>query len=116
MSSFAFLSRSAFTRPIGVGLLTHTLFSVTHKATCEPLKHSSAISAVDLASNPLLQKDGLPKFKEIKAEHIVPALEHDLNSLKTSFQGLESKLQSKNHLEKPQDFRDKTIQINYANV
>ncbi|RYG69451.1 M3 family peptidase [archaeon] len=142
MSTFAFLSRSALTRPIGVGLLTHTLFSVTQKsraASCEPLKNAAAVSAVDLASNPLLQKDGLPKFKEIKSDHIVPALEHDLNKLKTSFQGtesshrtfatvhiltdsimmilgLETKLQSTSHLEKPQDFRDKSIQIDYANV
>ena len=38
-------------------------------------------------TNPLLKKDSLPLFEEIKSENVLPAVEADLNELKTKFSG-----------------------------
>lgn len=80
MSFTSLLSRSALSRPIGVGLFAQSmwLMSTSNRAQCN--------TPAD-PSNPLLNKDGLPLFKQIKPAHVQPALEHDLARLKTDLKG-----------------------------
>ncbi len=90
MSSFAFIARFAASRPLGVGLLSHSLFTLSqpkHAASCESLGAAVVITDVAASANPLLDKSSLPRFKEIKPVHFVPALETDLNKLKSEFKG-----------------------------
>lgn len=81
MSFTALLSRASLARPLGVGLFAQTVLIAHHsRATCESVQS-------ELNNNPLMKKDGLPLFKEIQPSHIVPALQADLNQLKTDFKG-----------------------------
>lgn len=57
-----------------------------HTVLCESFTGGSVIT------NPLLKKDSLPLFEEIKSENVLPAVEYDLNQLKTKFSDLESLL------------------------
>jgi oligopeptidase A len=88
------LHRASLARPLGVGLLTHTLFfnSSVKKARCDSSKFAS--TSATLLENPLNVKDGIPKFKEIKPEHVVPAVTDDLNQMKDLFRKLELYLDS----------------------
>jgi len=47
-----------------------------------------------MSSNPLFQKDALPLFKDIKAEHMIPALTADIEALTEGFKTFESELSS----------------------
>jgi len=49
-----------------------------------------------VATNPMLEQDGLPKFKSIEASHLTPAVEELLQKLEKDFSGLEENLSSKN--------------------
>lgn len=44
-------------------------------------------TSIQLADNPLLKQSSTPLFAEIKNEHIMPAIEHDLTKLKVDFSG-----------------------------
>lgn len=82
------LHRASFARPLGVGLLTHTLLfnQSARKARCDSTKFVSTTGT--LLENPLSIKDGIPKFKEIKAEHVVPAVQSDLDLMKEHFKSM----------------------------
>lgn len=77
------LLQRGFTRPLGIGIISHSLFlhASSRTATCDASLKASP------STNPLLWKDGIPRFKEIKPEHVVPALEADLSKLKEEFKG-----------------------------
>lgn len=47
---------------------------------------STPVEDKNLSNNPLLKKNSLPLFGQIKADHILPAVEYDLSNLKTNFQ------------------------------
>ena len=47
-----------------------------------------------LTSNPLLDHSGLPRFNDITSEHVKPAIEQNLNSLKRDFARLEESVNS----------------------
>ncbi len=85
------LMKRNLAKPLGIGLLSHALVmgSSARKTSCEGVIKASA-STVAHHDNPLLKKDGTPLFREIKPEHVVPALEHDLSKLKHDFKGLSS--------------------------
>lgn len=82
------LFRRNLAKPLGIGLITHTLFvnSSYRRSSCEGIIKASA-STLHVPENPLLNQKGTPLFREIKSEHIVPALEHDLSELKRDFKG-----------------------------
>jgi hypothetical protein len=46
------------------------------------------------ASNPLLMQDGLPKFAQIQASHVEPAINECLSSAKMNFAVIESSIQT----------------------
>jgi hypothetical protein len=56
---------------------------------------TSVCDAANNSNNPLMKNSGLPLFGEIKADHVVPALEEDIASLKTNFQTFEQQLVDK---------------------
>ena len=84
------LRYSSAYRPLGLGLLSSGLL-LTNRAKCEnTTKFSTEVCATvpkELAANPLLQKEGLPKFRQIKPADVVPAIEFDMNQLKKNFEG-----------------------------
>merc|ERR1719502_653310 len=41
------------------------------------------------SSNPLLDKSHVPKFQQIKPDHVIPAIEFDLNNLRSEFKDFE---------------------------
>jgi len=57
---------------------------------------STSEAATMVATNPMLEQDGLPKFKSIEASHLTPAVEELLQKLEKDFSGLEENLSSKN--------------------
>ena len=73
-----------------LGLLSLTSFVAGHSASSRS-RASCAASTID-ASNPLKDKTGLPKFAEISPEHVLPAVEEDLATLKSGFETLEKEL------------------------
>jgi hypothetical protein len=80
------LQKVSIARPLGIGLISHSLY-VNHsskKANCD---NSATYSTSTLTVNPLTFSGQLPKFKHIKPENVVPALQDDLNSLKRGFSG-----------------------------
>jgi oligopeptidase A len=84
---------------VGSTILTHRLCSQSN-VNCKPLHMSTA--TVDTAaqagiSNPLLVKRSTPLFSELKAEHILPAVEFDLDKLKQDFNDLESIFREPQH-------------------
>jgi len=85
-------------RTYGAGFLSsaYITHNVSRRTTCEPLSSTArAASTANLANNPLMNKKSTPLFAEIRPEHILPAMQHDLASLKTGFAG---KLPSKVYL------------------
>lgn len=88
-------------RSLGVGLASALIASKPSRlGPNSPSITNRFISAcdasnMDLKSNPLMKNDGLPLFNEIKPEHVVPALEHDISELKANFQSLETSIQGK---------------------
>lgn len=85
---------------VGSTILTHRLCSQSNNVNCKPLHMSTA--TVDHAaqaglSNPLLVKHSTPLFGELKAEHILPAVEFDLDKLKQDFTDLESIFREPQH-------------------
>ena len=73
-----------------LGVLSLTSFVVGNSASARR-KASCAASTIDV-SNPLKDKTGLPKFSEIKPDHVLPAVEEDLATLKSGFDTLEKEL------------------------
>lgn len=73
---------------VGAGFLSsaYLTHNLSKRAVCEPARQLSTTS-VALASNPLLKKDSTPLFAEITNDHILPAVQKDLASLKTGFSG-----------------------------
>jgi oligopeptidase A len=90
---------------VGAGLLSASMFSNAHnrRAACDSVRKVSSIAI----TNPLLNKNSLPLFKEITAVDILPAIQHDLSQLKTDFSNLECSLSGK--------ATDK-VEFNYPNV
>lgn len=82
------LFKRSLAKPLGIGLISHSLLvnSSTRKSRCDGVLKASA-STLAFSENPLLKKEGTPLFREIKSEHVVPALEHDLSELKRDFKG-----------------------------
>jgi hypothetical protein len=78
------LFRRSFARPLTIGALglTNAFVMSTQKSNCD-----FDGMVIPSSSNPLMKKDGLPLFKEIKPEHAVPAVEHDLKKMKHDFEG-----------------------------
>eukprot|EP01032_Pedospumella_encystans_P037618 gene37618-42607_t len=82
-------------RTYGAGFLSSAFIThnVSRRTTCEPLSSTAgAASTASLANNPLMNKKSTPLFAEIRPEHILPAMQHDLASLKTGFADLETSL------------------------
>ena len=48
--------------------------------------------SIDLGNNPLLDTKGLPRFNEIKTEHVIPAVRHVLKEAEAKFQKLEENI------------------------
>ena len=72
--------RASNARKLGLLSLSSLL---TVKSSLRPSSSCAASSTVvDIASNPLADKSGLPKFAEIAPEHVLPAVERDLAELK----------------------------------
>merc|ERR1719387_1032882 len=86
--TMAAIFRVAEARKLGLLSLTSFVFgntaSARHKASC-------AASTIDVV-NPLKDKSGLPKFSEIRPDHVLPAVEEDLATLKSGFATLEKEL------------------------
>lgn len=82
------LLKRGLAKPLGIGIISHSLFinSSTRQTHCEGVLKASS-STTSVLENPLLKKSGTPLFQEIKSEHVVPALEHDLKALKQDFNG-----------------------------
>ena len=59
--------------------------SISHSSTA-----CAASSAVDIATNPLADKRGLPRFAEISPKDVLPAVQKDLEDMKKNFAELES--------------------------
>ena len=57
-------------------------------------KSHTVACASTLVDNPLAVKDGLPKFKEIKPEHLGPVVKNDLDQMKAEFAELEKILEN----------------------
>ena len=85
---FSMLRRVSGLRAAALGLS----FSVATPQRGSSTAHASA-SATVAPENPLLVKrGGLPLFKEIKAEHVTPAIDTSLKQLKDDFEQLERAL------------------------
>lgn len=77
-------------RSYGAGFLSsaYITHNISRRTNCEPLSSTArAASTTSLATNPLMNKKSTPLFAEIRPEHILPAMNHDLASLKTGFAG-----------------------------
>lgn len=74
---------------VGAGFLSsaYLTHNLSKRAVCEPTSRQMSSASVALANNPLLKKDSTPLFAEITNEHILPAVQKDLASLKTGFSG-----------------------------
>lgn len=86
---------------LGSTILTHRLScSQSNTVNCKPLHMSTATvdhAAQASINNPLLVKHSTPLFSELKAEHILPAVEFDLDKLKQDFNDLESVFREPQH-------------------
>ncbi len=84
------LLKTGLTKPSSFnGLISHLLFNQSNRRSSRTLSQLRSMSSFTAgATNPLLDKESLPKFEEIKVEHVVPALQEDLQQLKTQFKGL----------------------------
>jgi hypothetical protein len=78
-------------RSYGAGFLSSALcvHNFSNRAACDKLAMSSSHSVppASSASNPLLNHKSTPLFAEITAEHVLPAIESNLNKLKVDFSG-----------------------------
>ena len=77
-------------------------------------RFASATASVDLTSNPLLtKKDQLPLFRDIKAEHVEPAIGLNLKKLKEDFSNLETVLRNP---QEGESWGSRRIEYDYASV
>lgn len=81
----------------GAGAITASLFSSNNykgNSVCQPLRSTTTDADIkqieDISTNPLMKKGSLPLFTEIKSEHILPAVQEDLKTLKSNFQDFEA--------------------------
>ena len=74
-------------RALGVGLGSSLAALHSRAATDLSFAHCEQIE-----SNPLTKRDKLPLFNQIKAEHVLPAVESDLAEYHKNFKALESTL------------------------
>ncbi len=58
------------------------------------MSQAKASLSAALESNPLLRTDGTPRFDEITAEHVVPAVTHVLDAVGKGLSELEAKIES----------------------
>jgi oligopeptidase A len=73
------LLRNVIVRPLGVGIASQLFL----------MNHANSISHCEGApTNPLLNQKSVPRFDEIQAAHVVPAVQHDLDQLKRDFGGM----------------------------
>ena len=79
-------------RSYGAGFLSsaYITHNLSRRSNCEPLSTTARAASVSLHNNPLMNKKSTPLFAEIKPEHILPAIQQDLTSLKTDFSGMYS--------------------------
>lgn len=87
--------RAASLRAYSVGVAGASFLSASNRrnanrSVCEPMKMSTSTSSS--IKNPLQIKNGLPLFKEITPDDVLPAVTEDLEGLKTKFSELESVL------------------------
>ncbi|MGZ8257687.1 MAG: hypothetical protein ACXWTR_00760, partial [Methylotenera sp.] len=54
----------------------------------ETNKGFTAVTTNQLQDNPLLHFSGLPKFEEVKAEHVSPAIDHLLTEARATIETL----------------------------
>jgi hypothetical protein len=85
MSTASKIFKSMYGRPLGVGILSNAIYFGGKGVRCENLTINA--KSGDLANNPLCKKDGLPLFNEIKANHVGPAIQYDINKMKNDFAG-----------------------------
>jgi oligopeptidase A len=86
---------SAFTSRFAIRVLA----SATTSTSTTTITSSTCRSMSTMIENPLLQQEGLPKFKSIEAEHLTPAVEELLETLGKQFEGMESTLASKDSVD-----------------
>ena len=89
ISSFSMLRKfntSGSVRALAVSFLSFSTAAATSSSTPQ------CASTDSVADNALMIKTGLPHFKAIQTDHVVPAVEHDIASLERDFAALERKL------------------------
>lgn len=78
--------KAASVKYYGAGLLSAALISNGNKRriACDSIKLASTMAS----TNPLMDKHSLPRFADIQSVHVLPAIEADLQQLKSDFAGL----------------------------
>lgn len=102
--------RASNARKLGLLSLSSLL---TVKGSLRPSSCAASSTVVDIASNPLADKSGLPKFAEIAPEHVLPAVERDLAELKENFEELESVFANP---QKSESWGKRRIEYDYSGV
>lgn len=92
---------------LGLGLHLYSQSSLSHS------RYSTATAAAVLDNPLLVKKDSLPLFKEIKPEHVLPAIDLNLKKLKDDFGSFEKLLLNP---QEGESWGNRRIEYDYATV
>ena len=93
-----------------VGTTTRRVVSFTRSSQLEPKRahimgsSSVATNVMDASSNPFLDQAGLPKFSKLEPQYLLPAIDIQIDQMRTEFKNLEKSLVSSSKDEACKDY------------